>query len=120
MFSGLWLSPGHHTIELHYETPGLLYGLCLSAAGLLLFIFWMILSHRSGKRRRTESEGVSEDEGPVEDAGGSESAEGDEPAPAAADDEPAAVNDEPAPAAADESNNRSEDVVMSEEDNNAN
>ena len=120
MFSGLWLSPGHHTIELHYETPGLLYGLCLSAASLLLFIFWMILSHRSGKRRRTESEGVSEDEGPVEDAGGSESAEGDEPAPAAADDEPAAVNDEPAPAAADESNNRSEDVVMSEEDNNAN
>ena len=51
MFSGLWLSPGHHTIELRYETPGLLYGLCLSAAGFLLFIFWMIMTHRSGKRR---------------------------------------------------------------------
>ena len=140
MFSGLMLTPGHHTIELHYETPGLLYGLCLSAAGLLLFIFWMILSHRSGKRRRTESEdeGVSVNEVPV--------MEGDDTAPAATDDEissgndgavedggdaggsepaseddgPAAVGDEPAPAAADESNNRSEGVVMSEEDNNAN
>ena len=54
MFSGLWLSPGHHTIELRYETPGLLYGLCLSAAGFLLLLFWMIMSHRSGKRRGPE------------------------------------------------------------------
>ena len=50
MFSGLWLTPGHHTIELRYETPGLLYGICLSAAGFLLFLLWVILSRR---RRRT-------------------------------------------------------------------
>ena len=50
MFCGLWLTPGRHTIELHYETPGLLYGLCLSAAGLLLFLFWVIMSRRAGKR----------------------------------------------------------------------
>ena len=50
MFSGLWLTPGHHTIELRYETPGLLYGICLSAAGFLLFLLWIILSRR---RRRT-------------------------------------------------------------------
>ena len=49
MFSGLWLTPGHHTIELRYETPGLLYGICLSAAGFLLFLLWVILSRR---RRR--------------------------------------------------------------------
>ena len=49
MFSGLWLTPGHHTIELRYETPGLLYGICLSAAGFLLFLLWMILSKR-GRR----------------------------------------------------------------------
>ena len=54
MFCGLLLSPGHHTIELHYETPGLLYGLCLSAAGLLLFLFWMFMSHRSRKRHDPE------------------------------------------------------------------
>ena len=60
MFCGLWLSPGHHTIELHYETPGLLYGLCLSAAGLLFFLFWMIMSHRSRKRHDPdEGEDVS-------------------------------------------------------------
>ena len=54
MFSGLWLTPGHHTIELRYETPGLLYGICLTAAGLLLFLFWMIMTHRSGKKHRWE------------------------------------------------------------------
>lgn len=60
MFCGLLLSPGHHTIELHYETPGLLYGLCLSAAGLLLFLFWMFMSHRSRRRHDPEeSEDVS-------------------------------------------------------------
>ena len=59
MFSGLWLTPGRHTIELRYETPGLLYGLCLSAAGLLLFLFWMIMSRRAGKQ-----EGQPEPEAP--------------------------------------------------------
>ena len=69
MFSGLWLSSGHHTIELHYETPGLLYGLCLSAAGLLLLIFWMVLSHRASKRRDPEdSEEDAESESESGDA----------------------------------------------------
>ena len=51
MFSGIMLTPGHHTIELRYETPGLLYGVCLTAAGILLFLFWMIMSLRSGRGR---------------------------------------------------------------------
>ena len=49
MFSGLLLTPGHHTIELRYETPGLLYGICLSAAGFLLFLLWVILSKRRSR-----------------------------------------------------------------------
>ena len=47
MFCGLWLTPGHHTIELRYETPGLFYGICLSAAGFLLFLLWVILARRA-------------------------------------------------------------------------
>ena len=119
MFCGLMLTPGHHTIELRYETPGLLYGLCLTAAGLLLFIFWMILSHRSGKRRRTEDVDVLENEGPSED---------ERPEPEMAGDEPTAAADEPAPATAtagdepvaSDSNNNSEDVTMPEADDHVN
>ena len=62
MFSGLWLTPGHHTIELRYETPGLLYGMCLSAAGLLVFLFWVIMTHRSGKRKSAHHTAVSTQE----------------------------------------------------------
>ena len=85
MFSGLWLTPGHHTIELLYETPGLLYGLCLTAAGLLLFLFWAVMTRRS-ERRRVEAP-ASEDEPPVSD----------EDAPAAEDAVPAAEDSVPAP-----------------------
>ena len=56
MFSGLMLSPGRHTIELRYETPGLLYGLCLTAAGILLFLLWLILSFRPRRKRVPEPE----------------------------------------------------------------
>ena len=51
MYMGLWLTPGHHTIELRYATPGLLYGACLTAAGILLFILWIIMSHRARRRK---------------------------------------------------------------------
>jgi uncharacterized membrane protein YfhO len=51
MYMGLWLTPGHHTIELRYETPGLLYGLCLTAAGILLFLLWIVLSRRTRRRK---------------------------------------------------------------------
>ena len=67
MFTGLWLTPGHHTIELRYETPGLLYGICISAGGLLLFLLWLILSHRAGKSR-AEDDSVSTEEAIAEDA----------------------------------------------------
>ena len=73
MFSGLWLTPGRHTIELRYETPGLLYGLCLSAAGLLLFLFWMIMSRRAGKRE--PQFGSAESAAPEEDFPAEEPAE---------------------------------------------
>ena len=66
MFCGLWLTPGRHTIELRYETPGLLYGLCLSAAGLLLFLFWMIMTHRAGKRGGQFESAMPEEELPAE------------------------------------------------------
>ena len=67
MFTGLWLTPGHHTIELRYETPGLLYGICISAGGLLLFLLWLILSHRAGKSR-VDDDSVSTEEAIAEDA----------------------------------------------------
>ena len=67
MFSGLWLTPGRHTIELRYETPGLLYGLCLSAAGLLLFLFWVFMTRRSGKRNEAAEPEPSEAELPAEE-----------------------------------------------------
>lgn len=51
MYMGLWLTPGHHTIELRYETPGLLYGFCLTAAGILLLILWIVLSRRTRRRK---------------------------------------------------------------------
>ena len=66
MFTGLWLTPGHHTIELRYETPGLLYGICISAGGLLLFLLWLILSHRAGKSR-VDDDSVSTEEAIAED-----------------------------------------------------
>ena len=67
MFSGLWLTPGRHTIELRYETPGLLYGLCLSAAGLLLFLFWVFMTRRSGKRNEAAEPEPPEAELPAEE-----------------------------------------------------
>ena len=54
MFSGIWLTPGHHTIELRYETPGLFYGICISAAGLILFLLWAILSRHAFRKKLTE------------------------------------------------------------------
>ena len=82
MFSGLWLTPGRHTIELRYETPGLLYGLCLSAAGLLLFLFWVIMTRRSKKREpqaefeeSLESEESFESAAPVDEIPAEEPAE---------------------------------------------
>ena len=82
MFSGLWLTPGRHTIELRYETPGLLYGLCLSAAGLLLFLFWVIMTRRSKKREpqaefeeSLESEESFESAAPVDEIPAEEAAE---------------------------------------------
>ena len=54
MFSGIWLTPGNHTIELRYETPGLFYGICISAAGLILFLLWAILSRHAFRKKLTE------------------------------------------------------------------
>ncbi len=89
MNMGLWLTPGHHTIELRYATPGLLYGACLTAAGILLFILWIILSHRA-RRRKTVV--------PVEKPAAATDAEPAEDPATAADPEPA---EDPAAAPAD-------------------
>jgi hypothetical protein len=89
MNMGLWLTPGHHTIELRYATPGLLYGACLTAAGILLFILWIILSHRA-RRRKTVV--------PVEEPAAATDAEPAEEPAAAADPAPA---EDPAAAPAD-------------------
>ena len=69
MFCGLWLTPGHHTIELRYETPGLLYGICITAAGILLFLLWAALSARSGGRRRKKAERPAEESAGESSAG---------------------------------------------------
>ena len=69
MFCGLMLAPGYHTIELRYETPGLLYGLCLSAAGFLLFLFWLIFSIRPRRKRRQKSTAGGASDANAADAG---------------------------------------------------
>ena len=76
MFSGLMLTPGHHTIELRYETPGLLYGLCLSAAGILMFLFWLILSIRPRRRKRQNRTAGGAADANAADAGAAETGAG--------------------------------------------
>jgi len=48
MFSALSLKQGQHKIELKYQTPGLRVGTCVSAVGLLCFIF-IIYSDKRNK-----------------------------------------------------------------------
>ena len=41
MYCGLMLDPGEHNIELRYQTPGLKYGVVISAVSIALFVFFL-------------------------------------------------------------------------------
>ncbi|MGN0975838.1 MAG: YfhO family protein [Gemmiger sp.] len=51
-FLGLELTPGEHTVELRYQTPGLGAGMALSAAGLVAFAAITLAGRR---KKRTQS-----------------------------------------------------------------
>ena len=46
MYSGLFLEPGDHEIRLVFKRPGIKASLCLSAAGILIFILALIIRRR--------------------------------------------------------------------------
>lgn len=55
MYMALPLSAGEHTIELHYRTPGLTAGLIASAAGFLIFFYFLsgktdVFRRRGGRK----------------------------------------------------------------------
>ena len=50
-YLGLDLSAGHHEIELHYATPYLRAGALISAAALLVFALFVVLTERRRKRK---------------------------------------------------------------------
>lgn len=49
-YMGIFLTPGEHTVELHYTMPGLKLSLILSAAGILIFITALMI-----RRKRTHA-----------------------------------------------------------------
>ena len=54
MFFGLELEAGHHDIELTYRTPGLDWGMRLSAAGAVATVAWLVARVVLGRRARQE------------------------------------------------------------------
>lgn len=53
MYSGLFLEPGEHDIKLVFRRPGIKASLCLSAAGIIVFIAALIV-----RRRRFKNENI--------------------------------------------------------------
>lgn len=116
MFSGLWLTDGHHTIELRYETPGLFYGFCLSAAGLLLLILWIVLSRRTKRAGKPDSPDESSDAAAEEapaavETAAPEAAPAAGEAPAPVDNDSTAAADAPASTAAADSGPAPEEAL---------
>lgn len=46
MYSGIFLKPGEHDIRLEFRRPGIKASLCLSAAGIVIFIIALIIRRR--------------------------------------------------------------------------
>lgn len=51
-FSALALEPGKHTVELHYHTPYLRTGACLSAAGVAAFAALIVITEINRKKKK--------------------------------------------------------------------
>ena len=58
-FSALALEPGKHTVELHYHTPYLRTGACLSAAGVAAFAALIVITEISRKKEKTAPGGLN-------------------------------------------------------------
>lgn len=56
-FSALALEPGKHTVELHYHTPYLRTGACLSAAGVAAFAALIVITEISRKKKKQHPAG---------------------------------------------------------------
>lgn len=56
-FSALALEPGKHTVELHYHTPYLRTGACLSAAGVAAFAALIVITEINRKKKRQHPAG---------------------------------------------------------------
>lgn len=54
-FMGLALTPGTHTVELRYQTPGLAAGAALSLCGVLAFVLIALAPRLSAGRRRKKA-----------------------------------------------------------------
>ena len=52
MYSGLFLEPGDHDIKLVFKRPGIKASLCLSAAGVIIFIIALIIRRRRIKMKK--------------------------------------------------------------------
>lgn len=52
MYSGLFLEPGDHDIRLEFRRPGITASLCLSAAGIVIFIIALIIRRRRIKMKK--------------------------------------------------------------------
>ena len=46
MYTGIFLEPGDHEIRLSFKRPGIKASLCLSAAGIVIFIIALIIRRR--------------------------------------------------------------------------
>ena len=55
--SALALEPGKHTVELHYHTPYLRTGACLSAAGVAAFAALIVITEISRKKKKQHPAG---------------------------------------------------------------
>ena len=56
-FSALALEPGKHTVELHYHTPYLRTGTCLSAAGVAAFAALIVITEINRKKKKQHPAG---------------------------------------------------------------
>ena len=55
--SALALEPGKHTVELHYHTPYLRTGACLSAAGVAAFATLIVITEINRKKKKQHPAG---------------------------------------------------------------
>ena len=50
-FMGIDLEPGHHDIELRYQTPGLLFGFAVTGCGCIILCILAVILYKNSKKR---------------------------------------------------------------------